>query len=339
MVTSHLSREMPDAAGFTDLASGLLAVTMSTEVPTILMWFRAEQLQTVKWAGNPHKDVPTEPGSMLKPRSSFEAWSESVSGRSREWTHAETESAVRIVRLMLEARNNQRIRELNRELTSTLRENEILLQQKDYLLKEVNHRVQNSLSLVAGFLRMQRRTADPMVHDQLRQAENRLTAVGLVHRRLYQDDSVRVIDLSRYLGDLIAELMSAMDGEWLKRLGSDLAPVLISVDRAVSVGLIVNELITNASKYAYGGSPGPLNIRLEQHRDTLRLVLADTGRGDSGEIEGTGFGTRMLRALVQGLDGTLAMEDNKPGLKVTITAPIADPKDSDRSSLPSPSAY
>src|SRR5690606_15476555 len=78
VVTASLTATMPDAAQFADVASGLLAVTMSTEVPTILMWFRAEQLQTVKWAGNPHKDVDHVPGEKLSPRASFEAWSESV---------------------------------------------------------------------------------------------------------------------------------------------------------------------------------------------------------------------------------------------------------------------
>src|SRR5690606_41358802 len=155
--TRQLAQHYPPAETFTETASGLLAVTMSTEVPTILMWFRAEQLQTVKWAGNPHKDVAHSPTATLMPRSSFEAWSESVRGRSRDWSHAQVESAGRIVRLMLEARNNARVRQLNRELTVTLRENESLIEQKNYLLKEVNHRVQNSLYMVAAFLHMQGR--------------------------------------------------------------------------------------------------------------------------------------------------------------------------------------
>lgn len=326
VVTSSLATEMKGAEAFQETASGLLAVTMSTEVPTIMMWFRAEHLQTVEWAGNPHKDVEHSPDAVLMPRSSFEAWSESVSGRSRQWTHAEIESASRVVKLMLEARNNIRMRDLNRELTTSLKENEILLEQKEYLLKEVNHRVQNSLSLVAGFLRMQSRNASPEVRDQLEQAEHRLTAVGLVHRRLYQDDSVRVIDLSRYLAELTAELLTTLDADWQNQIGTEFAPILISVDRAVSVGLIVNELVTNASKYAYDGRPGPLNIRLEQYRDMLRVVVADQGRGDSGKTEGTGFGSRMLSALVQGLGGDMTSEGNDPGMKITIIAPIMDAK-------------
>jgi chemotaxis family two-component system sensor kinase Cph1 len=321
-VTSSLKEQMPAAAQFSAAASGLLAVTMSTEVPTILMWFRAEQLQTVKWAGNPHKDVAHNPGEALSPRASFEAWSESVSGTSRDWSIAEAESAGRIVRLMLEARNNRRMRQLNKELSITLKENDILIQQKDFLLKEVNHRVQNSLSLVSAFLRMQARDADDEVKSQLEQAEHRLMAVGLVHRRLYQDDSVEIIDLSRYLGELVSELQGSLDQRWAPQMTLDLAPILITTDRAVSLGLILNELIINATIYAYGDDTGPIQVLLEQHRSSLRLVVADRGKGHAGKTEGTGFGSRMLGALIQRLGGSLDMDDNRPGMRAIVTAPI-----------------
>lgn len=320
--TAALSTEMSEAAAFAGVASGLMAVTMSTEVPTILMWFRAEQLETVKWAGNPHKDVEHRPGETLSPRASFEAWSESVRGKSRDWSIAERESAARIVRLMLEARNNHRIRQLNKELNTSLRENESLIAQKDFLLKEVNHRVQNSLSLVSAFLRMQARGASDEVGAQLEQAERRLMAVGLVHRRLYQDDSVVIIDLSRYLHELVGELQSSLDGRWREQVVLDLAPILISTDRAVSLGLIVNELLVNATKYAYGEEAGPINVVLEQHRNSLRLIVSDRGRGHAGKTEGTGFGSRMLAALIQRLAGTITYEDNRPGVRVVLTAPI-----------------
>ncbi len=322
VVTSSLSLDMPAAKVFAPIASGLLAVTMSTEVPTILMWFRAEQLQTVKWAGNPHKDVTLGPDDKLSPRASFEEWSENVRGRSRDWTLAEAESAARVVKLLLEARNNARMRVLNKALTVTLKENESLIQQKDFLLGEVNHRVQNSLSLVGAFLRMQGRTASEEVREHLEQAEARLNAVGLVHRRLHQDNSVEIIDLSRYLGELVAELQTSMDRRWRQFMTLDVAPILISTDRAISVGLIINELITNAGKYAYGGEPGPLEIKVDQHRNAMRLIVADQGRGNSGKTEGTGFGSRMLSSLVQRLGGTMERFDAQPGLRVEVTANI-----------------
>ena len=333
-VTSSLMTLMPEASAFSDVASGLLALTMSTEVPTILLWFRAEQLQTVKWAGNPHKDVEHTPGVVLSPRASFEAWSESVRGKSRDWSLAETESATRMVRLMLETRNNQRMRQLNKELSITLRENESLIQQKDFLLKEVNHRVQNSLSLVSAFLRMQARDANEEVKIQLEQAEHRLMAVALVHRRLYQDGSVEVIDLSRYLGELISELQGSIDERWRSQVSLDLSPILISTDRAVSLGLILNELIINVTKYAYGSETGPVHVQLEQHRNSLCLVVADRGRGHSGKVEGTGFGSRMLTVLIQRLNGKIDYVNNRPGMRVTVTTPLTASEYPARPGLP-----
>ncbi len=319
--TRHLSRDFPAAEVWRDQASGLLAVTIATDVPTLLMWFRAEHLQTVEWAGNPHKDAPLQPGAVLTPRASFEAWSESVRGRSEEWSLAEQESATRIARLILNARTNARIRLLNRQMSVTLRENETLIAQKDFLLREVNHRVQNSLALVAAFLRMQARDAAPEVRAALDEAEKRLMAVSLAHRRLYQDDSVEIIDLSRYLDELVRELLGAIDPGWGKQLRFEVAPILVSADRAVTIGLIVNELLTNATKYAYDGKPGPATIKIEQHRKTMRLVVSDVGRGRSGETQGTGFGTKMLAALVQRLEGTLEIQDNEPGTRVIVSAP------------------
>jgi chemotaxis family two-component system sensor kinase Cph1 len=321
--TTSLSRRMTDAERFADKASGLMAVTMSTEVPTILLWFRAEHIELVKWAGNPHKDVPHDPSLRLAPRASFESWTERVRRKARPWSHAQVESASRLVRQILDYRNNQRVRELNRELMTSLRENESLLEQKDYLLREVNHRVQNSLQLVASFLRLQARASQSdAVRDNLGEAQRRLNAVALVHRRLYQDTSVEIVDLSRYLENLICDMLSSMDIAWRDHVSLDLAPILIATDKAVNIGLILTELVINVHKYAYDGAPGPLNVRLEQSRGNLRMIVSDQGRGKLATVvEGTGFGSRLMAALMERLDGELVEEDNGPGLKVILIAP------------------
>lgn len=322
MATSSLMAKLPGAEAYADRASGLLAVTMSTEIPTILMWFRAEHLQVVEWAGNPHKGIPAEPGAVLTPRASFEAWSEQVRNTARPWSHSEVEAASRVVKLMLDRRNELRLRELNRELTTTVAENESLIRQKDFLLKEVNHRVQNSLQLVAAFLRLQgKASGNEAVRLQLEEADKRLNAVALVHRRLYRDDSVEIVDLAQYLQDLVHEMQTTMDSEWSEQLDLDLAPVLISTDRAVNVGLVLTELVINAQKYAYGGRPGPLSIVLEQHRDKFRLIVTDNGVGKSVG-DGSGFGKRMLGAVVDRLKGNIDEQDNRPGLRTIVTAPI-----------------
>ncbi|MET0270293.1 MAG: histidine kinase dimerization/phosphoacceptor domain -containing protein [Sphingomonas sp.] len=319
--TDRLASLLPGAEQYQDLASGLMSITLSADVPTVLMWFRAEERQVLEWAGNPHKAVQLAPGETLSPRKSFEAWTEEVRGRSRRWTAVEVEAAHRIMRLLFEARQNRRIRDLANDLGLAVADKDRLLAQKDTLLREVNHRVQNSLQLVVAFLGMQGRAEnDPTLTRHLDEAQRRLSAVALVHRRLYADDNLETIDLSRYLEELIADLRGSMGPEWADRLTTDLAPILIPADSAVQVGLILVELVINAQKYAYRGDPGPIAIALEQHRARFRLIVADQGVGRTGTRKG--FGTRMLGAMVDRLSGTLEEVDNRPGLRMILSAPV-----------------
>jgi chemotaxis family two-component system sensor kinase Cph1 len=321
--TDRLSEQLDGAQVFRDLASGVLAVTMATDEPTILIWFRAEQIEVVNWAGNPHKEVTTDPKVALTPRASFETWSEAVRGRSAPWTLFEIEAASRLKRTLFEARQNRRLFEVNRELIATIADNQSLLLQQGYLIKEVHHRVQNSLQLVSAFLRLQgKEVGDAVLTAHLEEAQRRLSAVAMVHRRLHSDEHIHAVDLARYIGDLCAEIKSTMDHSWDDEILLDLAPILISTDRAVNVGLILTELVINANKYAYNGGSGPIRIALEQYRNRFRLIVADRGTGKAQS--GTGFGTRMLTSMVKRLSGTMEEADNKPGLRVTVSAPIAD---------------
>lgn len=319
--TFSLGQHFEPSRAYQDLASGLLAVTMSTEVPTILLWFRAEQIEVVNWAGNPHKAVTVDPNATLEPRTSFEAWTESVRGRSTPWTLGEIEAANRLRTVIFESRQNQRVRNLNRDLTLAIGDKEALLLQKDYLLKEVNHRVQNSLQLVSAFLAMQSRAVgDATLTQHLSEAQRRISAVSLVHRRLYTDDRIETVDLARYLEELATEMRASMGPEWDGKITLDLAPILISTDRAVKVGLILTELVINSNKYAYGGEPGPIAIGLEQHRSRFRLSVADRGPGKVQKRQG--FGTRIMNSLIDQLSGSIDESSNDPGLCVVVTAPI-----------------
>lgn len=324
--TAALEHRLPAAHAYRDMASGLLAITLSADEPVVLLWFRAETLQTIQWAGNPHKAVEQEPDRPLTPRASFAAWSEEIRGRALPWSPAEIEAAHRLSRLLFDARQRRRISELNRELTRAVTDKDALLAQQETLIKEVNHRVQNSLQLVVAFLAMQANAEnDETLTRHLGEAQRRLSAVALVHRRLYSEDTVTVFDLGRYIEDLLAEMQSSMGDEWTGRLTMDLAPLLISADAAVQVGLVLVELVINAQKYAYGGKPGPIAITLEKVRNRFRLTVADRGQGRTGNR--TGFGTRMLGAMVKRLDGTIEESDNAPGLRFTVSAPIATPED------------
>lgn len=322
--SATLAHRLPAAAAYRDVASGIMAITLLTDIPLVLLWFRAEELQTVKWAGNPHKAVTMTPGEQLTPRASFEAWSEEIRGRSRAWSAAEVEAAARLSRTLFDARQRRRINDLNRELTRAIADKDALLSQQDTLIKEVNHRVQNSLQLVVAFLAMQANAEnDETLTRHLSEAQRRLSAVALVHRRLYADDNVTTIDLGRYVEDLLNELRTSMGPEWNRGLTTNLASILISADAAVQVGLVLVELVINAQKYAYDGDPGPIAVTLERYRNRFRLIVADRGRGRSGTRKG--FGTRMLHAMVQRLDGTIEEFDNQPGLRFVVSAPAQVP--------------
>ena len=184
--TDRLAEAYPPAEAFPERGSGLLALTASAAEPWLLLWFRVEQVEVINWAGNPHKAAGADPSAALNPRASFDVWRKAVHGRARPWTPPEIEAATRLRITLLDARQTRQVHELNRQLTEILRDKDVLLEQKEYLMGEVNHRVQNSLQLVSSFLELQGRKSDSTeLQAALDEARRRLAAVGLVHRRLY----------------------------------------------------------------------------------------------------------------------------------------------------------
>jgi light-regulated signal transduction histidine kinase (bacteriophytochrome) len=319
--SATVSELNPSFARFRETGSGILAVVLSAEEPWVVIWFRAEQVELVKWAGNPHKAVSGEPNRALSPRASFEAWQETVRGHSRRWTLPEVEAARRLRGALLEMRQTRWVKELNSQLTRLLQEQARLVEQKDYLIGEVNHRVQNSLQLVSSFLQLQGRSSDSAeVRGTLEEARRRLAAVALVHRRLYTGSETRVVDGARYIEELCADTLAAMGPEWQKQVSLDLSPILIPTNRTVTLGLVLTELFININKYAYGGGAGPIEVRLLAERAGLSLIVADRGSGMISSRRG--YGSRMINSLVTQMGGRMVYEDNKPGLRVVLSAPL-----------------
>jgi light-regulated signal transduction histidine kinase (bacteriophytochrome) len=320
-VSASASELNPIFTRFQESGSGVLAVVLSVEEPWVLIWFRAEQIELVKWAGNPHKAVSDGPGRKLSPRASFEAWQETVRGRSRRWTLPEVEAARRLRGALLEMRRTRWVKQLNSQLTRLLQEQARLVEQKDYLIGEVNHRVQNSLQLVSSFLQLQGRSSDsPEVRGTLEEARRRLAAVALVHRRLYAGSETRVVDGARYIEELCADTLAAMGPEWQEHVALDLSPVLIPTHRAVTLGIILTELFININKYAYGGEAGPIEVRLSAERTGFSLLVADRGSGVVSSRRG--FGSRMINSLVAQIGGQMVYENNEPGLRVILSTPV-----------------
>ncbi len=319
--TERLSDQYPAGSYFAASGGGVLSMTLSPGQPWLVIWFRAEQIEVVNWAGNPHKGQPIGRGVPLSPRASFDSWAETVTGKSRRWSLPDLDAATRLRAVLLEVQQTWRIRELNMQLTRLVQDKDLLLQQKEFLIGEINHRIQNSLQLVSGFLSMQARSsADRPVQDALREAGRRLTAVALVHRRLYRGDQFEMVNVARYIEELCADTVDFMGQDWPRHLTLDLSPALVTTDRAVTLGLILTELLINANKHAYGGVAGPLKVQLVEDRTRLRLSVAD--RGSGAVVQGSGFGSRIMAGLVEQLGGVMTRSDNGPGLLVAISIPI-----------------
>src|SRR5690606_17551723 len=155
-----------------------------------------------------------EPG-LLNPRVSFEAWKETVRGRSRAWRAAEIDAVHRLRRALVELRQAERLRELNSALRRTLTEKEELVAQKEILMKEAYHRVQNSLQIVNSMLQLQiRETTEPQIRDRFMEASQRILAVSNVHRHLWQSDQIEEVDFGAYLESLVDGLAESWGDDW-----------------------------------------------------------------------------------------------------------------------------
>ena len=285
--TDELTAHYPAAENFGNIAAGVMSVALSLEERWFLIWFRAEEIQVVNWAGNPHKAIDLKPGETLNPRASFEEWREIVHGRSRRWTPEETEIVEKLRQDLTNVWQTQRLRELNQRLVQSLAEKDQLLEQKQFLIGEVNHRAQNSLQLISNYLsRQARKSADATYAGTITEALRRIGAVSLLHRRLYRGEDVSVTDAGGYISELCDTLIVSLGPEWRNHFVLRLDPVMLPIDSAIPLGLLAIELIINVSKYAYDGQAGPIDVTLSDDRLGFRFSVADNGHGRKSDAPG-----------------------------------------------------
>ena len=199
---------------------------------------------------------------------------------------------------------------------------ERLAQQQAILLREVNHRVANSLQLISSLIELQvRKLRDPEARDVLRQATTRVEAVSLVHRRLYTSSDVQFVELDQYVAGLVEELRRAT-ASGAERIELRTEPIRVETDKAVSLGLIVNELITNALKYAYPDqADGVVRVALQHHCGGMILSVEDDGVGlpEGGLVsKGTGLGSLIVTAMAQTIGASVALERLSPGTRIAV---------------------
>jgi two-component sensor histidine kinase len=196
------------------------------------------------------------------------------------------------------------------------------------LLREVNHRVANSLALVGSFVFLQQRS---LAADQtqakaaLADVQVRISAIAQIHRRLYTSNDVNIINMDAYLEGLVEELATAMTADGTERpIRLEADPICMATDRAVSLGVIVTELVTNACKYAYpAGEQGEIRVSLKTVGPSLSLTVEDDGIGIPAESKprGTGLGTRIIRAMATSLQADHTSDPTHRGTRVVLSIP------------------
>jgi two-component sensor histidine kinase/PAS domain-containing protein len=195
------------------------------------------------------------------------------------------------------------------------------------MFEELNHRVKNNLSLVAGLLQMQARGAEPAVRDQLTKAVDRVQSIAQVHQALYRGSRSDDIDFGTYLKDLCASLSRSLVADGRISLDVEAEAVDLPVDTVIPLGMVVNELVTNAIKYAYPPpETGLVSVRFHRERDQVRLSVGDGGRGlpEPAAKGAGGLGMTLVNSLVGQVHGKLVVRRH-PGATFEITVPAGAP--------------
>ena len=196
-----------------------------------------------------------------------------------------------------------------------------LAAEREVLLREVNHRVGNSLQIIASLLHLQANSASQQdVKAALTNAMGRVAAVAQVHRRLYTSHDFKTVMLNQYLEALLEDLRRSAEGNRMSRLTLKADPVEIDPDSAVAIGIIVNELVMNAVKYAYPHGAGPIHVELKQHADDLQLAISDEGVGfsDKADPRGTGMGQRIVAAMAVKLAASVERAPSQKGTRFVV---------------------
>jgi two-component sensor histidine kinase/PAS domain-containing protein len=195
-----------------------------------------------------------------------------------------------------------------------------------HLFDELNHRINNNLMLVSGILRMKARETDiDGVRDQLVAADNRVQSIAQVHKALYRGARRDIVDFDAYLAELCVGVQQALVHDGRIEVVVEAEPLALPVDTAISLGMVVNELVTNAVKYAYPApQPGRIEVRLTRTAEGMCLRVSDTGRGLPAVLKlppGRGLGMKLVRSLVAQVSGDLVVS-GPPGAAFEVRAPL-----------------
>ncbi|TDW96359.1 two-component sensor histidine kinase [Dinghuibacter silviterrae] len=212
-----------------------------------------------------------------------------------------------IVMVYVRYRNNKRT---NRQLQALNRQQTVLLEEKEWLVREIHHRVKNNLQIITSLLMSQSEfLTDKNAVNVILESQHRVEAMSLIHQKLYNSRNLSSIDMPDYIGELVDYLRDSFVLSQKVVFDLDIERISLDVSKAIPVGLILNEAITNAFKYAFPhGADDRISIRLFSEGEKTILRVADNGRGLPEDFDAAGsgtFGMTLIRGMAEDLEATI----------------------------------
>ncbi|MCD9015763.1 sensor histidine kinase [Parachryseolinea silvisoli] len=218
-------------------------------------------------------------------------------------------------------RSNAQLQSKQLEISQKNRTLQRLLDEKEWLVKEIHHRVKNNLHTIVSLLESQSAYLGNDALAAVRDSQHRVFAMSLIHQKLYLSDNVTTIDMSIYIKELVNYLGDSFDIAQRIRFELDIEPIKLDVGMAIPLGLVMNEAITNSIKYAFPQNAGVITISLKEDDVRCRLIISDNGSGlpvDFDNVNASSLGMRLMRGLSKEIDATFTIAGHA-GTIITIT--------------------
>ncbi len=211
--------------------------------------------------------------------------------------------------------------EMEREVESRTADLKAALEAKTLLLHEVDHRVKNNLTMIGSLVRLQARTInDPALSSKLENMLERIDALATVHRQLYQSEDITRFDVGSFAASLVADVIGS-SGRTNIVVQSDVQPIDVDSGKASALGIVLNEIVTNAVKHAFrDGRPGVLTLKARVESDTAVIEISDDGPGMEHTVfTNASLGHTLISRLSKQAGATAVWSDAAPGTRVTLS--------------------
>jgi two-component sensor histidine kinase len=204
------------------------------------------------------------------------------------------------------------------------------LKEKEVLLAELHHRVKNNLAIISGLLNLQSdATSNTEARQVISDSRNRIMSMALVHRMLFENPTLKNIDLGKYTSELVLELLHSSNMERHVDVNNDYDQVIMPVSKSIPLGLIVNEIVTNSIKYAFkagSGTRGALSLSIKRESGSrVKMVVQDNGRGFPENYNfdhpSVSLGIFLIKTLAEQIDGEVRfLSDQGARIELVFTA-------------------